>query len=174
MARRSSSWIVEGNYRALDSIFDIYMRAIQGPSDDPHINFFLETYRMDTSTISRSIHDDPIVVTAGFRTGSWGSWACSGTGIISAGHDRRGHEFTGQYHPDAGFRIIAGCRCFTIEQARTHWSEGDGYVKRRIRHIPLLNVWRRVHGRRRILRDLVDINRAIDALEAEARKLGWV
>jgi len=41
-------------------------------------------------------------------------------GIIDAGQDPRGYRFVGVRHTD-GWRVAAGCRWFTIAEARAHW-----------------------------------------------------
>ena len=41
--------------------------------------------------------------------------------IVCAGYDARGFRFIGHGQVDGGFRISAGCRWFTEEEARAHW-----------------------------------------------------
>lgn len=41
-------------------------------------------------------------------------------GIIDAGQDPRGYRFVGVQHAD-GWLAAAGCRWFTIPEARAHW-----------------------------------------------------
>jgi hypothetical protein len=42
------------------------------------------------------------------------------TGIKCLGTDRRNYRFVAVRHDD-GWRIVAGCRWFTIEEAIAHW-----------------------------------------------------
>lgn len=44
----------------------------------------------------------------------------SGANLIDAGQDRRGYRFVAVSHDD-GIRIAAGCRWFTLAEARKHW-----------------------------------------------------
>jgi len=44
----------------------------------------------------------------------------SGASIIDAGQDVRGYRFVAVRH-DNGLRIGAGCRWFTLPEARAHW-----------------------------------------------------
>ena len=41
-------------------------------------------------------------------------------GAICLGTDPRGYRFVGIRHDD-GWRILAGCRWFTVEEAKAHW-----------------------------------------------------
>ena len=42
--------------------------------------------------------------------------------IINGGMDSRGYTFIGSMQPQ-GFTIIAGCRYFTVKDAREHWKD---------------------------------------------------
>ena len=43
-------------------------------------------------------------------------------GAICLGYDLRGYRFVGIRHDD-GWRILAGCRWFTVEEAVAHWTK---------------------------------------------------
>ena len=45
---------------------------------------------------------------------------------IDAGADRRGYRFVA-VHAEAGLRIVAGCHCFTLREARHHWTMMRGH-----------------------------------------------
>ena len=45
---------------------------------------------------------------------------CAGLTVLNAGKDRRGYQFTALYVRKQ-WRIIAGCRNFSIEDAKKHW-----------------------------------------------------
>lgn len=42
-------------------------------------------------------------------------------GIVDVGYDPRGYRFIGVSHPE-GWRVLAGCRWFTIPEAIAHWT----------------------------------------------------
>lgn len=44
----------------------------------------------------------------------------AGATLIDAGQESRGYRFVGV--PTDGVRILAGCRWFTVTEAREHWS----------------------------------------------------
>jgi hypothetical protein len=50
-------------------------------------------------------------------------------GIYDAGEDSREYRFIGVWHPDdeyePGWKIKAGCRWFTLSDARYHWGPED-------------------------------------------------
>ncbi len=50
-------------------------------------------------------------------------------GVICAGTDRRGYRFVGVMHAD-GPRIAAGCRWFTLDEARAHWASNPDALAR--------------------------------------------
>ena len=50
-------------------------------------------------------------------------------GAICAGTDPRGYRFVGIAHPD-GPRIAAGCRWFTVAEARDHWANNRDALAR--------------------------------------------
>jgi hypothetical protein len=50
-------------------------------------------------------------------------------GIICLGTDPRGYRFVGVRHDD-GWRISAGCRWFTIDEAKTHWKNNSDALAR--------------------------------------------
>ena len=50
-------------------------------------------------------------------------------GVIDAGSDPRGYRFVGVRHSD-GWRIAAGCRWFTITEAREHWRNNRSILAR--------------------------------------------
>ena len=57
-------------------------------------------------------------------------------GIIDAGHDNRGYHFFGVRGKSIGYRIRAGCRWFTLQEARLHWSDrGNDDALARVRLI---------------------------------------
>lgn len=41
--------------------------------------------------------------------------------FINAGMDNRGYYFNGVYHKQGGWMISAGCRWFSVAQAKDHW-----------------------------------------------------
>src|SRR5574343_419189 len=44
-------------------------------------------------------------------------------GIVDAGQDLRGYRFIGRLpHEDKPLMIAAGCRWFTLDEAKAHWS----------------------------------------------------
>ena len=45
----------------------------------------------------------------------------SGANLIDAGQDSRGYRFIGV--PTNGLHIMAGCRWFTLDEAREHWQD---------------------------------------------------
>ncbi len=51
------------------------------------------------------------------QTGADLRWAM---GVIDAGTNHRGYRFLGVRHDD-GWRVAAGCRWFTVAEARAHW-----------------------------------------------------
>jgi hypothetical protein len=42
-------------------------------------------------------------------------------GVIDAGHDSRGYRFVAVQQEDVPYRILAGCRWFTLAEAWEHW-----------------------------------------------------
>jgi len=48
---------------------------------------------------------------------------------VDAGQDRRGYRFVGIHHAD-GWRIAAGCRWFTLAEARAHWASNPDALRR--------------------------------------------
>jgi uncharacterized protein YjbI with pentapeptide repeats len=50
-------------------------------------------------------------------------------GIVCLGIDPRGYRFVGVQHDD-GWRISAGCRWFTIDEAKTHWVNNNDALAR--------------------------------------------
>jgi len=50
-------------------------------------------------------------------------------GIIDAGQDPRGYRFVGVQHDDS-WRVAAGCRWFTIAEARAHWANNRDALAR--------------------------------------------
>ena len=51
---------------------------------------------------------------------------CTGlTNVIRGGTDARGYAFFGYRDAKRGFRVIAGCRNFSPDEARAHWPEGS-------------------------------------------------
>ena len=46
---------------------------------------------------------------------------------IDAGVDRRGYRFVAVQLPGRPFRIAAGCHCFTLRDARRHWTTIRGH-----------------------------------------------
>ena len=69
---------------------------------------------------------------------------------IDAGADCRGYRFVA-VHAEAGLRIVAGCHCFTLREARRHWTTIRGHDAD--------------HG--------AEITALVDCIEAEARVRGW-
>ena len=51
------------------------------------------------------------------------------TGVVDAGTDPRGYRFIGVRHDD-GWRIAAGCRWFTILEAKAHWKNNPDALAR--------------------------------------------
>jgi hypothetical protein len=49
---------------------------------------------------------------------------CTGAAIIFVGSDHRGYEFRGLFVCGV-WRVSAGCRYFTLPEARTHWSRNS-------------------------------------------------
>jgi uncharacterized protein YjbI with pentapeptide repeats len=45
------------------------------------------------------------------------------TGIIDAGTDPRGYRFVGVKQADGTWQVKAGCRWFTLDEAREHWGD---------------------------------------------------
>ena len=43
-------------------------------------------------------------------------------GLVCCGYDRRGYRFVGVKQNDVPFRILAGCRWFTLKEAVDHWT----------------------------------------------------
>jgi hypothetical protein len=56
---------------------------------------------------------------------SWANLSGAKGIIFLPVQDYRGHSWPHAIQTDAGWRIRAGCRFFSLEEARTHW--GDGY-----------------------------------------------
>jgi uncharacterized protein YjbI with pentapeptide repeats len=50
-------------------------------------------------------------------------------GIVYLGTDPRGYRFVGVQHDD-GWRISAGCRWFTIDEAKIHWANNSDALAR--------------------------------------------
>ena len=63
----------------------------------------------------------------GLTVGGWlDLTGCTGlTNVIRGGADARGYEFYGYRDAKRGFRVIAGCRNFSPNEARAHWPEGS-------------------------------------------------
>ncbi len=56
------------------------------------------------------------------RSGTLACWrALAASDFIFAGCDARGYEFRG-FRIDGAWHVVAGCRCFTAEQALRHWT----------------------------------------------------
>lgn len=54
-------------------------------------------------------------------------------GVVCCGYDTRGYRFVGVRHND-GWRVLAGCRWFTISEAIAHWTaKGNKDALARIR-----------------------------------------
>ena len=43
-------------------------------------------------------------------------------GVIDAGQDHRGYRFLAHWRGEDGWWVHAGCRYFSFEEAREHWS----------------------------------------------------
>ena len=69
---------------------------------------------------------------------------------IVAGKDRRGYRFFGVC-VDGLLRIVAGCRCLTLREARRHWLDYREHAPGHTEEIKTL----------------------IDSIETEARARGW-
>lgn len=60
------------------------------------------------------------------------------SGVIDAGIDPRGYRFVGIMHSD-GVRVAAGCRWFTIEEAKAHWSAAGN--RDALARVALIEAW---------------------------------
>ena len=63
-------------------------------------------------------------------------------GALCLGYDPRGYRFVGIAHND-GWRVLAGCRWFTLDQAREHWANNPDALAR----IAILDAHNFVHAR---------------------------
>ena len=62
-------------------------------------------------------------------------------GVICAGTDPRGYRFTGHAAAD-GCRVLAGCRWFTLAEAREHWANNPDALAR----VALIAAWAEREG----------------------------
>jgi hypothetical protein len=51
-------------------------------------------------------------------------------GYVCGGWDSRGHHFRGNLQDDGTVRITAGCRKFSLEEAREHWKDNPDALSR--------------------------------------------
>lgn len=52
----------------------------------------------------------------------YGAILSEAIGIVCAGYDQRGYRFVGVAQKDEDYRILAGCRWFTPQEATAHWT----------------------------------------------------
>lgn len=62
------------------------------------------------------------------------------TGVFDAGTDRRGYRFLG-FISKKGVMIYAGCRKFTLNEAKAHWSIGNNANADAYRRVFMIEEW---------------------------------
>ena len=75
------------------------------------------------------------------RANLCGANLCGARGVICAGTDPRGYRFTGHAAAN-GCRVLAGCRWFTLAEARTHWANNPDALAR----VALIAAWAQREG----------------------------